>query len=218
MHHTWTGTGLTLALVGPGLVALFATTIATDPETLGPRAFSLALFLGFLLTVLSIAFKGEKLRWADIGFANVSWLSVVWAVPVTLFFVFVFGPAAYTVLSALDIGSFDTGRNRLMQLPALYLVPAIVVVAGGEEWLYRGYAIERIEAITGKAWIAGLISLTLFVLAHLPLWGPGPALTTLVSGGILTILYIWKRDIVMLIVAHVATDLYGLMVPLLVVS
>ena len=57
------------------------------------------------------------------------------------------------------------------------------------------------------------MSLAAFVLVHLPVWGPGPAATTLVSGGILTLLYIWRRDVLMLICAHVATDLWGLMRP-----
>jgi membrane protease YdiL (CAAX protease family) len=34
--------------------------------------------------------------------------------------------------------------------------------------------------------------------------------TTVFSGGIFTALYIWRRDISFLILAHVATDLYGL--------
>jgi membrane protease YdiL (CAAX protease family) len=64
----------------------------------------------------------------------------------------------------------------------------IVIVAAGEEWLYRGYAIERLQAVIGNAWIAGGISLCLFTIAHIPLWGFGVALTTLVSGSIFTVL------------------------------
>jgi hypothetical protein len=36
---------------------------------------------------------------------------------------------------------------------------------------------------------------------------------TLVSGVILTILYIWRRDVLIVIFAQVATDLWGLMRP-----
>jgi uncharacterized protein len=89
---------------------------------------------------------------------------------------------------------------------------AIVIVAAGEEWLYRGYAIERLEAVTGSAWTAGGISLALFAAAHLPLWGWGVALTTLVSGSIFTVLYIRYRDVAFLMLAHVLTDLYGLVI------
>jgi membrane protease YdiL (CAAX protease family) len=88
----------------------------------------------------------------------------------------------------------------------------VVVVSASEEWLYRAYAIERLQAMVSRPSLAGALSLAAFGLAHLPLWGPGVALTTLVSGGVFTALYIWRRDITALILAHVITDLYGLVV------
>ena len=41
-------------------------------------------------------------------------------------------------------------------------------------------------------------------------WPVGPALTTLVSGTVFTLVYLWRRDVVMLVAAHVLTDLYGI--------
>lgn len=205
--------GIAVALIGPGAVALLSTAIASEPETLAPRALSLGLFVGLLVTVGLIAAR-ERLGWRDVGFRRSGWLSPLWAVPVALFFIFIFGPAAFALLTNLDAGSFDTGMDQFRQLPRWYLALAIVIVSAGEEWLYRGYAIERLERLTGNAWVAGAMSLAAFALVHLPVWGPGPAATTLVSGGILTLLYIWRRDVLMLICAHVATDLWGLMRPL----
>jgi membrane protease YdiL (CAAX protease family) len=72
-----------------------------------------------------------------------------------LFFVFVFSPLASIVLAKLGLHSFDVGRSGLAGLPTWYLVVAIVIVATGEEWLYRGYAIERLQAVAGNAWVAG---------------------------------------------------------------
>jgi hypothetical protein len=42
------------------------------------------------------------------------------------------------------------------------------------------------------------------------MWGWAPAATTIVSGGILTVVYLWRQDILALILAHIATDLYGI--------
>lgn len=204
--------GITVALIGPGVVALFSTAIASEPETLTPRALSLGMFVGLLVTVGLIAAR-ERLGWRDVGFRCSGWLSPLWAVPLALFFIFVFGPAAFELLTILDAGSFDAGIEQFRQLPRWYLALAVVIVSAGEEWLYRGYAIERLERVTGSAWTAGAMSLAAFVLVHLPVWGPGPAATTLVSGGILTLLYIWRRDVLMLICAHVATDLWSLIRP-----
>ena len=50
-----------------------------------------------------------------------------------------------------------------------------------------------------------------FGAAHVPLRGLAAALTALVSGGILAAVYVWRRDVVALIFAYVATDLYGIL-------
>ena len=100
--------------------------------------------------------------------------------------------------------------RSLAALPSWYLALTIVIVAGGEEWLYRAYAVERLITLTGSGMAAACLSLLAFGLAHLPLWGIGASLTTLVSGALFTALYLWRRDISFLILAHVATDLYGL--------
>jgi membrane protease YdiL (CAAX protease family) len=162
--------------------------------------------------VAMIALRGEKLTPADIGFGRMSWLSIPFAIALALFFILFFGPIASWVLARSGLGSFDPGRHSLATLPTWYLCLTVVVVAAGEEWLYRGYAIERLEVLTGKAWPAGGVSLLAFTLVHLPLWGIGASLTTFVSGGILTALYIWRRDISFLMLAHVVTDLYGLVI------
>ncbi len=206
----WLAISLILALVGPGVVALLSQRLATDPETLVPRAMSLAMFIGLLIVVATIGRRVLTLDWRHMGFAGSSWRSLLWAVPLAAILIFIYGPFAYWALSALGVNDFGEGVATLQALPTWYLVAAIFIVAGGEEWLYRGFAIERLDAVTGSTWVAGSVSLTAFVLSHLPLWGPGPALTTAVSGGIFTLLYIWKRDVLMLIAAHVVTDLYGI--------
>ncbi len=48
--------------------------------------------------------------------------------------------------------------------------------------------------------------------AHVPMWGWGPALTTVVSGAVATVFYIWRRDLVAIMIAHVVTDLAGIVI------
>lgn len=203
--------GLVLALIGPGVVAWVSAAMATRPESVAPRALSLLLFVGLIAVVGLLARTSDGPGFRELGFKRSSAMSVLLAVPLAAFFIFIFGPAAYAALATLKLGSFDTGIAALSELPRWYLALAIVIVAAGEEWLYRGYAIEQLERLTGSTWLAGALSLAAFALVHLPMWGPGPAATTLVSGGVMTILYIWRRDVLMLICAHVATDLWGLL-------
>jgi membrane protease YdiL (CAAX protease family) len=204
--------GIALSLIGPGMIALASGRFANGSSSLAGQAIWLLVFSGLVGTVAAIAFRAERLSWSQVGFGRLSWATPLRAATLALFFVLVFGPLAYQALIKLGLQSFDVGRSKLAGLPAWYLVVAIVIVAAGEEWLYRGYAIERLQAVIGNAWIAGGISLCFFTIAHLPLWGLGVALTTLVSGSIFTLLYIRYRDVLFLIVAHVVTDLYGLVI------
>jgi membrane protease YdiL (CAAX protease family) len=205
----WTWIGIALALVGPGAVAGLSQP-ANGPLTLWASAPWLAIFCMLLVGVASVALIGERLSLDQIGFGGTSWLSGPTAILLVLFVVFILGPTMYAALAQFAVGSFDAGRRTFEGLPRWYLTLTIVVVAAGEEWLYRGYAIERLEALTGNAYAAGGISLLMFGMVHLPLWGIGVALSTLVSGAIFTALYIWRRDIVALMTAHVLIDLYGL--------
>jgi membrane protease YdiL (CAAX protease family) len=130
----------------------------------------------------------------------------------TLFFTMVVGPFAYWTVTQLNMGTFEEGLSNLATLPTWYLILTIVFVATAEELLYRAYAIESLSAITGSVGIAGAVSLLAFAAAHVPMWGWGPAFTMLVSGAVATLVYVWRRDIVALIVAHVATDLYAIVI------
>jgi membrane protease YdiL (CAAX protease family) len=207
-----TALGIIVSLLGPTALAVLSNGLPSTVDSLAVRAIGLLAFVGLVGCVAVIAVKGERLTWSDVGFGHTTWTSFVWAAGLACFFVFVFGPLAHASLVRLGVDSFNTGLAKISSLPIWYLVLTVIVVAAGEEWLYRGYAIERLEVVTGNAWSAGAISLAAFVVAHVPMWGLWPSLTTVFSGGILTALYIWRRDIMFLILAHVATDLYGIVI------
>ena len=210
MASVWTWSGLALALLGPGLIAMLWTWSTRKAMSLRASAPWLAVFVLLVVGVATIAHRAEGLSWTETGVGGMSSASVPFAIVLAAFFILVFGPIAARALLWFDAGSFEAGRRSLAALPHWYLCLVVVIVGAGEEWLYRGYAIERLQALTGEAWLAGMISLLAFGLVHLPVWGIGVSLTTLVSGGILTALYLWRRDISFLILAHIATDLYGL--------
>ena len=110
---------------------------------------------------------------------------------------------------------FTEGLSKLAAYPVWFLVLAVVIGGGAEEFLYRGYAVERLAALTGSYWIAGLLSVLVSGLAHVPMWGWPAALTTVVSGALATGFYVWRRDLLANIIAHVTTDFVGIVLPLL---
>ena len=91
--------------------------------------------------------------------------------------------------------------------PSLPVVAFIMLRAGvAEEICYRGYAIERLQNLTGKAWLAGLLPLLVFAIAHYR-QGLGGIIAAFVLGGIMTLFYMRYRDLVANIVGHSAADL-----------
>ncbi len=177
--------------------------------TLVFQVIFLSLFSGILLTVLF----WEREPLSSIGLHPPGFQTFFWGIALALFFIYVFSPAAYRALRHLKVKGFEKGLSRLAGLPVWYLFSAVLIGASAEEVLYRGYAIERLASWTGSYWLGGLTSLIAFGVAHVPMWGFWPALTTLVSGGILTAFYIWQQDLVLNITAHLITDFVGIVLP-----
>ena len=204
--------GLVLALAGPAAVAFLSGRATEFAPAFLVHALSVLSIILIVLVVFALARYREGLPLRRLGFARLGWSSMAIGLTLTLFFTMVVGPFAYWIVTQLNMGTFEEGLSNLATLPTWYLILTIVFVATAEELLYRAYAIESLSAITGSVGIAGAVSLSAFAAAHVPMWGWGPALTTLVSGAVATLVYVWRRDIVALIVAHVATDLYAIVI------
>lgn len=196
---------LALALLGPGAVALAGLALGTG--SVARQLPGLMLFVALLVAVWLLARRGG-VGPEGLGLRRPGPMGWLVCVGLTGFFIFVYGPLAVQMLVRAG-ADLSAEAGRLAALPGWYLVPAIVIVAGGEEWLFRGVAIERMIALGLRPVVAGAVSLALFGLVHLPLWSAPVAASTLVAGAILTGLYLWRREVVSLIVAHVLTDLAG---------
>jgi uncharacterized protein len=204
---------LLLALAGPAVVAVIGTRAAEIWQNTLPQILSVAAIVLIVVAAYAVAIRVEECSWKSLGFADTSW----WSIPIGLllagFFIGIVGPLAYWTLAQLGIAGFDAGLRKVSALPLWLLVLTIIVVAPAEELLYRAYAIERLGTLIGSRPIAGAASLCAFALAHVPLWGWGPALTTIVAGAVATIVYLVRADVVALAIAHIAADLCGLVVP-----
>lgn len=116
------------------------------------------------------------------------------------------------LLNLLGANGLRAGLQRLAPLPPWFRV--IVGITGGivEETLYRGYSIERLSAMTGRPWLGGTISVVAFGLAHIPWWGLGFALGADLPFGILmTMFYLWRRDLIANSIAHSSALVVGLL-------
>src|SRR5213075_1739182 len=160
------------------------------------------------ITLLFIIRRGERLPLTSIGLGTSRWWkSILWGLVIA-----VASAAAGGVLAALTRYGHGPGSAAFEKLP-LWLITLIVLRAGVvEELFYRGYAIERLQAVGLKpAWAAG-IPLVIFALGH---WTGGAAniLIALVLGAILSAFYLWRRDLVANMIGHGTVDFIANVLP-----
>lgn len=204
--------GLSIALGGPALIAAFGDKLFGEPETLASKIIQQIALAFLLIAVLGIVSFWERQPLSSIGLHSLRWQSILWGLIFAGFLSFIYSPLIIWGMNLLDFKGFEKGLTKLAPLPNWYLLLAVVVGGIVEEGLYRGYATERLSLLTASYGSGCLLALIAFGLAHVPLWGWIPALTTILSGGLLTLIYLWTGDLLSAIVAHTATDLIGIVI------
>jgi membrane protease YdiL (CAAX protease family) len=161
------------------------------------------LILGMVAVVLWIVVKKEKLPLESIGLHARNWKGTwIWAL-VTV--VGCFALAFACILFAQIIG-WKFGESKAFDKLSLFAISIIVIRAGvAEEVFMRGFIIERLTTWTGNKYAAAMLSLVPFALLHYS-QGYAGILISFVLGGMLTVMYMWRRDLKANIIAHFLVD------------
>ena len=198
----WTYVGLVLALFGIPAITTLHRMLSPDPmanEAVMIRELAILLLVAIVLWLVSAK---EKLPFASIGIrTDRIWRSLGWGVLVAVacLAAAVACLAAYSALG-IKYGS-DSGIARSLPLVLLTVIRAGIA----EEVLYRGYALERLQSLTGSKWIAAGITLLLFTGFHYR-QGLAGIVLVLIIATILTAFYLWRRDLIANIFAHFLVD------------
>jgi membrane protease YdiL (CAAX protease family) len=175
--------------------------------------FTAALWKESLIWVSAIALllvirRGERWPLTSVGIGTSRWWkSILWGLVIAVSCAVVGG-----VLGALTHYGHGPGSEALEKLP-LWLITLIVFRAGVvEEFFYRGYAIERLQALGLNRYWAAAIPLIIFSLGH---WTGGAAniVIALALGVILTIFYLWRRDLIANMIGHFMVDFVANVLP-----
>jgi uncharacterized protein len=95
---------------------------------------------------------------------------------------------------------------RIAAAPFWYRFILVSRAAAVEEILFRGYAIERLQELTGSILSAAVISWLAFTAMHINSWGVVFLIYPGFHGVILTLLYVWRRNLSSNIIAHWVVD------------
>jgi len=102
--------------------------------------------------------------------------------------------------------------EQVARFPVWYRVIAVIGAGVIEEILFRGFSVTRIAMLTGSLPLAAASSLIGFYALHVPVWGWGFVVGGLVSGSAAMVFFLWRRDLLAMIVFHVCTDAIGIVI------
>ena len=211
-NRAWTYIGLAIALFGaPAVVILFKLAGFTRAD-FGATVVRELIILALVAILLWIIRSREKLPLSSIGLRPQKIIpAILWSLAVML--LFGVGIAACLVSLPLVGLSYGSSSGPAVPLGVSLLLYARAGIA--EEVFYRGYAIERIEALTGNRAVAAAIPLLIFAGSHFS-QGLAGIIITFVIGAIATAIYLWKRNLLILILAHFMVDFIpNVLLPLL---
>jgi uncharacterized protein len=150
----------------------------------------------------------ERRSFKSIGVRTLSVRDLLAAV--TIFF-------AFLLLSPRLIGIADKipavaaqltrGGNLYASLPKWLDWSGLLANGIAEEVGFRGYAMERIEELTGSKFIGASVPFVVNVLVHAPVWGLSGALVKAPILLLLVALYLWRRSLPACVLAHILIDI-----------
>jgi membrane protease YdiL (CAAX protease family) len=199
----WTALGLALALLGIPAVTLAYRCLVGETAATSQLLLREAAIFAVLGALLFVIRRGERLPFSSIGLRSAGLSrSLLWGL---LAFVLL-GLGTVLALLLLQALGMSYGGGHPAFVPPLWATALVVLRAGiVEEVCYRGYAIERIQALTGSRWIAALISLIAFASFHYR-QGIAGIIVALILGAILTGFYLWRRNLAANITGHFLID------------
>ncbi len=205
-----TAIGLAVALAGPFLVQRIVAPRILLSLASPVTAVLLTQGLLWLLTgsVIAIAVLWERKPLSSLGVRPISWPQVLLAVALGVVLGVAVPVLTLVVNQLIPPSQGGTVESVASSAPAGVILFSVLTASVIEEVLFRAYPIERLKRLTGTPWPGALISLAAFVAFHLQGWNLGHVVgVVLPLGAIMTGLYIWRRNLLFVVITHALIDL-----------
>lgn len=203
--------GLLIAL---GLPFCHLGNLGKSYSGLGPRLGGEVLWWLLFVVILVYVVRVEREPLASIGYRAPGWANIGLGVAFAVAAIIGIGVITTLVLPALHL-AVKAQITSIFQEPFWFRVMLVTRAAFVEETAFRGYGFERLTELSGSKWLAAVVTCGLFMLAHYAGGGLGQVLVALWGGVVLTVLYVWRRNIWAAILCHWLTDAAGfLLVPM----
>ncbi|MFK2877892.1 CPBP family intramembrane glutamic endopeptidase [Rhodanobacter hydrolyticus] len=207
-RRTWliTLAGLVLAL---GVVSLPFSNWDHEFAGIGHLLGNEAIWWTYIAAMLLYVRKVERRPLSSIGFRPPGVGNVLIGMAAGVMVLAVLGTMYFLVLPAFHLSdsiASTANGGALMATPFWWRFISTIRAAVSEEVLFRGYAMQRIEEVSGSRIAALLLSLTVFTIDHVTYWGWSHELIVATGGLAFSLLYLWRRNLWVNIIAHFIVD------------
>ena len=173
-------------------------------------------WLILLILLFSWIPKVEANELGSVGFGKFRWRHL-WMGVLTYFLLLMVWAGSDFALKAIGLEGLRSLQPMIREYSFPILLGLFLTGTFLEEIFYRGYLIERLTLLTGKSWLAGVVSWLTFTFVHLKFFGLGPTLDVGVLSAGLVLLYLKERNIWPCIVVHGINGAFGFIIsPLLI--
>ena len=197
--------GLVLAF---GLPEIGLTKLLFGETAIGTRLGREIVWVAFAAIILIWVTKVERLPLSSIGLIRPTRGTFGWGLAATVVLLATVMLTFAVIAPALGLKQNMAATAAIVQVPLWLLITTPIVAGITEEILYRGYAIERLTFLTGNRYLAAIIAGVLFLLLHLS-WGGAQMIIVAFGTVIFVGLYLWRRDLPCVMLAHILVDLIG---------
>jgi membrane protease YdiL (CAAX protease family) len=185
---------------------------------LGPLFGGEVLWWGLLAAILLYVLLVERKPLSSIGYRRPGFWDIALGILAAVVIFLGTGVLFQVILPALHL-SVAQKITSIALMPLWFRLLLVTRAAFVEETAFRGYGFERIGELAGSNLLAGLVTFVLFTIAHLSGGGWGQVIIAANGGLVLTLLYMWLRNIWVNIIAHWLTDAGGfILVPILMAN
>ena len=204
---TWMG----LAIALFALLVVRHTILYVSPTLTVSAAILNESLMWICIAALCLIIRcGEKLPFSSVGLGTYRWTkSLGWGVVITVAII-AFGSIAdlIAILSHYKPNEFG---QQILRLPVWLLTVTCLRAGIGEELFYRGYAIERLQALGLSRFWAAAIPVLIFSVGHWTSDWPN-IIVALIAGSILAVFYQWRRDLLANMIGHFLVDFIGVVI------
>ena len=202
-NYKFTFFGLFLSYFSIVLTGVFFKTLFGMPLSNELTIFRELIIFCLVGLLFWIIITKEALGLSSIGINETTWKqTIIWTI-ISGVFCLAGSVACLLIIQALG---WEYGKSQSSVKLSMLTTTLVMLRAGiAEEVFFRGYIYERLTILLKNKWIAIAFSLIPFALLHYSQGLPG-VFISLVLGGILTAMYLWKRNLKSNMIAHFLID------------